>query len=612
MTGEAIFVFGLLFVTIVLFISDRLRLDVVAIMVILALMLSGLLSPEEALAGFGDPVVLLIGGLFVIGEGLFRTGIAHAVGNWLMEVAGTNETRLMVLLMLVVAVLSAFMSSTGAVAIFIPIALSLAAKAGLSPSRLLMPMAIASLIGGMLTLIGTPPNLVVSTQLERAGLEPFGFFSFTPMGLLILLVGLGYVLTIGRAFLPQGVGKQQGRQVRPTIRELVDNYGISGQLHCLRLKEGSALSGQTVAEALLRTRYGLTVVGIERHQRFASSVMPALADTLLQGGDILYVVGAESALAGFLDAEGLGRLPIEQAYKQVGQELGAAEVMIPPDSALIGHTLREAAFRSRHGLSVLSIQRKGEPLEGDLNSTKLELGDALLVGGGWKQIQLLQGDRKDFLVLSLPAELEEVAPARSRAPAALLILFTMLALMTFKLMPAVTAVLLAALAMGLFRCVSMEASYKAINWQSLVLIAGMLPMATALEKTGGLNLIVNSLITSLGDFGPFALMGGLFVLASVLSQFISNTAATVLIAPVAIGAAQAMGVSPYTFLMIVAIAASTAFATPVSSPVNTLVLGPGEYRFNDFVKVGVPLIVLSMVVTLFVIPLIFPLGLVPK
>jgi di/tricarboxylate transporter len=335
--------------------------------------------------------------------------------------------------------------------------------------------------------------------------------------------------------------------------------------------------------------------------------MPALADTLLQGGDILYVIGAEPALADFLDAEGLERLSIEAARKQVVQELGLAEVMIPPNSELIGRTLREAEFRSRHSLSVLSVQRKGAPLETEFSRTKLELGDALLVGGGWKQIQLLQADRKDFLVLSMPAELEEVAPARSQAPVALLILLGMLVLMTFKLVPAVTAVLIAALAMVLFRCVSMEESYKAINWQSLVLIAGMLPMATALEQTGGVKLIVNSLITGLGDWGPYAVMAGLFVLASVLSQFISNTAATVLIAPVAVAAAQGMGVSPYTFLMTVAIAASTAFATPVSSPVNTLVLGPGGYRFNDFAKVGVPLIVLSMVVTLLVVPLVFPL-----
>lgn len=608
MTGEAIFIFALLFITIALFISDRLRLDVVAIMVILALLLSGLLSPQEALAGFGDPVVILIGALFVIGEALFRTGIAHSVGNWLLAVAGTSETRLMVMLMLVIAILSAFMSSTGAVAIFIPIALSLAAKGGLSPSRLMMPMAIAALIGGMLTLIGTPPNLVVSTQLERSGLEPFGFFSFAPVGLVILVIGIGYVLTIGRGLLPKDAGKTAHREARPTMRELADNYGLTGQLHRVRLNDGSKLSGQTVVESRLRTKYAVTIVGIERSERLSVTVTPALANTPLQTGDILYVVSTESALADLLAGEGLERLPTEEAYKYADKELGIGEVMIPPASEFIGRTLREAEFRSRHGLSVLAIQRKGEPYEADFTRTQLELGDTLLVGGGWEQIRLLQGDRKDFLVLSLPAELEEVAPAHRQAPVALLIVLGMLVLMTFKLVPAVTAVLLAALAMVLFRCISMEESYKAINWQSLVLIAGMLPMATALDQTGGVKLIVDGLINGLGDMGPFAVMVGLFGLTSLLSQFISNTAATVLIAPVAVGTAQAMGVSPYTFLMTVAVAASTAFATPVSSPVNTLVLGPGAYRFNDFIKVGVPLILLSMFVTLLLVPLIFPMN----
>ena len=607
MTGESIFVFGLLFVTIVLFISDRLRLDIVAIMVILVLMLSGLLTPQQALAGFGDPVVLLIGGLFVIGEGLYRTGIAYAVGAWLMRMAGTSETRLMVLLMLVVAFLSAFMSSTGAVAIFIPIALSLSTKLGLSPSRLMMPLAIASLLGGMLTLIGTPPNLVVSTQLERSGLEPFGFFSFTPIGLLVLAVGIAYMLIVGRALLPKGEQKEKERRA-PTVNELAEKYELIDQLHRVRLKAEAKLAGHTVAEALLRSRYGVTVVGIERHERYASSVIPALADSALLSGDTLYVICSLSELNTFIDAEGLEQLPIEQAQEQkVSEELGVAEVMLPPASKLIGHTLKEAAFRTRHGLSVLAIQRKGEPVKGNLIDTQLEFGDTLLVGGGWEQISLLQGDQKDFLVLRVPSELQEVAPARSRAPAALLILLGMLILMTFKLVPAVTAVLLAALAMVLSRCIDMEEAYKAINWQSLVLIAGMLPMATALEQTGGVTLIVDTLVNSLGGFGPYALLIGLFVLTSVLSQFISNTATTVLVAPIAVGAAVGMGVSPYTFLMTVAVAASTAFATPVASPTNTLVLGPGNYRFNDFVKVGVPLIFLSLIVALLAVPLLFPL-----
>jgi di/tricarboxylate transporter len=608
MTGEILFVFGLLLITIILFVSGLFRLDVVAIMVIITLILSGLLSPTAALAGFGDPVVLLIAGLFVVGEALFRTGVAYAIGDWLMSVAGTNESRLLILLMLVVAGLSAFMSSTGAVAIFIPVALNLAAKVGSSPSRLMMPMAFASLIGGMLTLIGTPPNLVVSTQLAREGLESFGFFDFTPIGLLVLLVGIAYIMLFGRRSLPRGEGVEGAAKDRLSLIDLAEIYNVTNQLHRLRLWAGSALEGKTVGQALLRTRYGVTVLGVERQQCRTKTVKPALIGTQFRAGDIIYVVGTDEEVDRLVKAEELERLEIGEGQSKVAaQELGLVEVLLAPRSEVVGKTLSEARFRERYGLSVLAVLRQGEPLKKELIETALAFGDSLLMGGGWTQIDLLQGRQKDFLVLNLPKEMSEVAPNRSKAPWALTVTLGMMLLMTFKLVDAVTAVLLAALAMVLVGCVSMKDAYRSVNWESLVLIAGMLPMATVLEKTGGVELIVNTLTESLGEFGPIALMAGLFVITSIFSQFISNTATTVLVAPIAVGTAMEAGVSIYPFLMTVALAASTAFSTPVASPVNTLVLGPGGYKFNDFIKVGVPLQVLAMVVTLLVVPLLFPL-----
>ena len=607
MTGETLFVFGLLLVTIILFVSDRLRLDVVAVLVILALMLSGLLSPGEALAGFGDPVVLLIAGLFVVGEALLRTGVAYAVGNWLMSVAGTSQTRLLVLLMLTVATLSAFMSSTGAVAIFIPIALGLAGKVGLAPSRIMMPMAFASLIGGMLTLIGTPPNVVVSTQLERAGLTPFGFFSFTPIGLLVLAVGIGYLILIGQRLLPTHKTETSGR-ARRSLKELAQAYGLDNKLKRLRITDQSPLVGQTVAHALLRTRYGVTVLGLQRQQGRRSLVLPALSHTEFQSGDILIAVEDTTDLEGIIRNEMLELLPFEDTQRDVLiKELGLAEVLLTPDSELINRTLTETRFRTHYGLSVAGIMRKGKPLTDNLRETRLKFGDSLLVAGGWKYISELQREQTNFFVLTIPEEMDEVAPNRSRAPTALAILATMLVIMTFNLVPSVTAVLMAAIALVLTRCLSMNDAYGSINWESLVLIAGMLPMATALEKTGGVEIIVSGLVDGLGGAGPIVLMAALFVLTSAFSQFISNTATTVLVAPIAVGAAEAFGVSPYPLMMTVAIAASTAFATPVASPVNTLVLGPGGYRFNDFVKVGIPLQLLAMVVTLLAVPVLFPL-----
>ena len=606
MSPDALFVFGLLAVTVVLFASDRLRPDVVALLVIVALILGGILPVSVAVAGFGDPLIILIAGLFVVGEGLVRTGIAFQVGQGLARLAGASESWLLVLLMLAVAGLGAFMSSTGVVAIFIPVVLGLTGRLGISPGRLMMPMAFAALLSGLLTLIATPPNLVVNDALRSAGLHPFGFFGVTPIGLLILALGIGYMAIIGSRLLPSSVPNSTAGH-RKTLRELGESYQLVGQLHRLRLAADSSLVGQTVAEARLRTRYGLTLIGVERPTRFAETVSAALANTELHPADVLYGVGSPAAVEELIAAERLLRLPITDSEQQrLIQELGLAEVMLPPDSALIGQTLRQAAFRSHHALSVLGIRRRGQPLV-HLAQEKLAFGDVLLVVGAWKRIALLQNDPKDFLVLNLAAELSEVAPSYRQAPFALAILLAMVVLMTFGWVSNVVAVLLAALAMGLCRCLRMEDAYRAINWPSLVVIAGMLPLAKALEQTGGVALIADGLVAGLGPFGPLALLAGVFVLAALIGMFISNTATALLMAPIAIAAAQQVGVSPYPFAMTVVIAASAAFVTPVSSPVNTLVLAPGGYRFNDFVRVGLPLLLLVMGLTLLLTPLLLPL-----
>jgi len=334
----------------------------------------------------------------------------------------------------------------------------------------------------------------------------------------------------------------------------------------------------------------------------------ALSHTRLEHNDSLLVAGNDSNLDSLCSDERLNETSLDKYQLQLAKkELGLAEVLLTPNSELISHSLVEVNFREQYDLTVLGIQRMGEPLEEKFSHTALEFGDSLLVAGGWQSICRLQEEHDDFLVLNLPEEIAEVAPRRRKAPLALAILAIMLILMTFNLVPSVTAVLLAALAMIVTGCISMNNAYHSLNAQSLVLIAGMLPMATALDKTGAVTLLANGLVNGLGDYGPFALMAGLFILTSVFSQFISNTATTVLIAPIAVAAAIALNISIYPILMTVAIAASTAFATPVASPVNTLVLGPGGYKFNDFVKIGVPLQILAMIITLLTVPLLFPL-----
>lgn len=602
MPGETLFIFILLTATIALFASELLPLEGTAVLVVLALMLSRVLSPAEALSGFGDPLVVLIAGLFVVGEGLFRTGVAFRVSNWVTEVAGASETRLLVMLMLVVAALSAFMNSIGAVAIFIPVAISLAAKVDSSPARLLMPISIASLIGGMLTLIGTPPNMVVATELSRNHLAPFGFFAFTPIGFLILAVGIAYMVMWGGKLLPQDNGTKE-LDTRWSLWKLIDTYELTDQFHYLGIETISPLTNQTIEQAQVHTRFGVTIVGLERQAK----VMPVAPQTKVQQGDRIFVVGPGERVKEFSVSENLSPLKMSEKQKKlVPRELGLVEVLLTPRSKLIGSTLTEIHFREHYRLSVLGILRLGTPLQDDPTDVPLAFGDSLLMAGDWRQIDLLQAERSDFLVLTIPHEMSEVAPERAKAPWAMAIFAGMLALMTFNLVPSVAAALLAALAMVLAGCLSMKDAYNSINWQSLVLIAGMLPMAQALDKTGGVTLIVNQ-VAVLGDLGPRALMVGLFVITAGLSQVMSNTATAVLLAPVALGSAKTLGISPYPLLMTVAIASSTSFATPMGCVANIMVLGPGGYRFKDFLKVGLPLIVLSMLVTMLAVPVIFPL-----
>jgi di/tricarboxylate transporter len=607
-TWQPYFIYLLIFFAIVLFFSGRVRLDLTAALVIIVLALSGVVTPAEAVAGFGDPLVMMIAGLFVIGEGLHRTGVASRVGQRIASLGHGVEWRMILLLMPTVAVLSAFMSSTGVVAIFIPVVLSMAREAGLSPSRLLLPLAFASLIGGMLTLIGTPPNIAVSRALVDAGMEGFNFFDFTPIGLVILIVGMIYMLSLGRRLLPDG-RDQTTPAARRTLRDMARDYAIEEGLHRLRIGARSPLFNVTVGEIGLRRNYGITVIAAERHGTLLAALKPVLIETRLRQGDVLFAVAPREIIDRHTKDLGLTDLGFPSGLRRRLQgQFGMAEALVVPGSPLVGKTVREGNFRKRQGLNVLSVRRADRPMALDFDQTRLEAGDMLLLAGPWEALERMDGPRRDLVLLELPQEIAERTWHGNQAPWAVLVTAGMLILMTFQLTSNLVAVMLAAFTMVATRCVSMEEAYRSMNWQSLVLIAGMLPLARALEVSGGSGLIVGSLADLFHDLGPRALLAALFLLTSLFSQFISNTATTVLIAPIALSLALDMGLSPTPFLMTVAIAASTAFATPVASPVNTLILGPGNYRFRDFLRVGVPLQLLALVATIALVPMIFPLG----
>jgi di/tricarboxylate transporter len=605
MTTDIQFVFLLLAITIVLFIWDRIRMDIVALLVVVTLALSGILTPAEVVSGFGMPVVVMIAGLFVVGEGLFRTGLAASAGQWLIKVGGTSEVRLLIFMIPLVAFLSAFMSSTGAVALLIPVVLSISHKSGMSPSKLLMPLAFASLVGGMLTLIGTPPNIVVSSQMEKSGLTPFDFFDFTPVGIIILLISMIYLIFFARHLLPNR-GIRDPEQPHPHFHEFAERYGIVDQVHILSLSLNSSLIGHTVSSLGLRTNYEVTVFGIKRKGRLTSSLMSVMVETSIKQGDIIMAQGTVENITRMCEELNITSLgfPVAEVHK-MKQEFGVAEVMLRSSSSMIHKTIKEGLFRKKFGLSVIGLRRDGEPIVTKFDGTPLQFADSLLLLGGWKQLETLT-DKRDFVVVETPAEMIEAPSHGQKAPQALFIMSLMLLAMATGVVPALTAVLIAALAMVIAGCVSMEEAYKSLNGPSLILIACMLPLAFAMEKTGAALLVVQQLVSSFGGNSPMALGAALFIFTSVFSQFISNTATTVLVAPIALSVTQSMNLNPEPFMMMVALAASTAFATPIASPVNTLILIPGKYSFKDFIKVGVPLQLLAMVIALLFTPLFFP------
>lgn len=609
MNGELIWVLSLLAIAVVLFATGKVRMDAIALMVIVAFVLSGTLTLNEAFSGFSDPNVILIAALFIIGDGLVRTGVATKMGAWLVSVAGNSETKMLIYLMLTVAGLGACMSSTGVVAIFIPVVLSVSARMNTSPSRLMMPLSFAGLISGMMTLVATPPNLVVNSELLREGLHGFSFFSVTPIGLVVLILGIVYMLAV-RFMLKtdNGDSARDGRK-RSTFRDLIREYHLTGRARRLAIRPGSPMIGQRLDDLKLRERYCANVIGVERWRRFRRVIVNVNGVSEFRARDVLLIdmSASDVDLRQFCGEQMLEPMVLRGEYfADQALDVGMAEVALIPDSEMIGKTVREIAFRTRFGLNIVGMKRDGKAMDGSVVDEPLQLGDILLVVGNWRQIALLAKRGRDFVVLNMPVEVDDASPAHSQAPHAIFCLVLMVALMLTDEIPNPIAAIIACLLMGKFRCINAESAYKAIHWPSIILIVGMMPFALALQKTGGVDLVVKGLMDVAGGEGPYLMLGCLFMMCAAIGLFISNTATAVLMAPIALAAAKSMGVSPYPFAMVVAMAASAAFMTPVSSPVNTLVLGPGKYSFSDFVKIGVPFTILVMVVCVLLIPVLFP------
>lgn len=604
----------ILALTVVMFIIGKIRANIVALCALTALILLGILTPEEALAGFSSTVIIMMVGLFVVGGAILQTGLAKAVSQKIMKLAAGSDTRMFLLVVIVTSAIGAFVSNTGTVALMMPIVVSMAVQSGTQPARLLMPLAFASSMGGMLTLIGTPPNLVIQDALTAAGYEPLGFFSFFPVGVICIVTGIVVMLPLSKKFLykKKGSGKHNSGSGK-TLDDLVSEYNLSNALRRYRIKQHSAIAGKSVAELDLPGRYGLSILEIRNESSDRSglirNVTQSLAspESILTAGDIIYLTGDTAKMSQFASENRMEELDNNSIDFY---DIGISEIVLMPTARIIGMPLRKSGFRERYSINVLGIKRNNDYIMNDLPQVKLQSGDVLLVQGKWSNIAQLDDDETDWVVLGQPEKQASQVTLDYKAPVAAIIMLLMIAAMVFEFIPIapVTAVMAAALLMVITGCFrNVEAAYKTINWESIMLIAAMMPMSVALEKTGTSALISHSLVSSLGSMGPTVLLAGIYFTTSLLTMFISNTATAVLMAPIAMTSATEIGVSPYPFLFAVTLGASMCFASPFSTPPNALVMHAGEYTFSDYIKVGLPLQIIIGIVMVFALPLLFPM-----
>lgn len=593
------------------FMRGKVRADLVAVCSLLALAVFGILTPSEALAGFSNSVVIMMIGLFIVGAGIFRTGLAKMISSKILQTAGGNENKLFVAVMLVTASIGAFVSNTGTVAVMMPIIVSMAASANIDSRRYLMPLAFASSMG-MFTLISTPPNLVINNALIEAGKEGLSFFSFAPIGFIALSVGIVVLFFLSKLLVSKNENSSNKKKQGKTLKELAEEYDLSHQSYKIEVKDASSpLINKSLKELKIATVYGVSVIKIIRkvgNSRFRKNFVEEVAGpkSIIQKDDILYCHGNIESIQHFTSEN---KLHLDENDKDFSdfQESGIAEIFVMPNSKLINRTIAEIRFREEYNVNVLGIQRQKEYQMHDFIDTKLHSGDALLIQGSWKDLANLDDRQDDLVLVGQPLKEAAKVTLDQKAPIAAVIMILMVIAMVFEIVPSVIAIMIAAVLMVVTGCLrNVEEAYSSINWESVVLIGAMLPMATAFQNTGVDTLISGGLVSQLGGLGPYALLAGIYFCTSLLTMFISNTATAVLFTPIAMKAAIGMGVSPYPFLFAVAVAASMCFASPFSTPPNALVMSAGRYSFMDYIKVGLPLQLIMGIVMILALPLIFP------
>ena len=603
----------ILIITAGLLVWGRIRSDVVALCSMVALVLSGVITPEEGLAGFSNSVVIMIAGLFIVGGAITQTGLARLISNKVLSLAGESELRLFYLVILVTIIVGLFVSNTGTVAILMPIVVTIASQSCVDARRLLMPMAFACSISGMMTLIGTPPTLIVHNSLIESGHEGLHFFSTLPVGLVILLICGTLLRPLSKLLDRSGETATDTKRMRKSPEQLSRQYNLLEDLYRLRIEEGSFLRKKTLAELDLTGRFHCSLIGVKGVHLGARATVPT-AETMLHRGFVLHVSGAyedvqklaEEACLTFLDDEQEGQRTFSGQLSF--SEYGLAEVVVKHGSRLVGRHISDTDLRQTYGISVIGLQRNRSYITHRLSRATLQEGDMLLVQGTWEDIERLGGQETDLILLGEPATEASKAIISERGPVAAVIIFLMILAMILNWLPPVMAVLIADILLILTRCFrSVKDAIGTISWESVILFAAMIPLATAMDNTGLSAMISGGIVSGLGTYGPYAVLAGIMLGTQVLTMFISNTATAVLFAPIALQAASALGVSPIPFMIGVSVAASMCFMSPFSTPPNAMVMSVGKYSFMDYVRVGLPLQVVVIAAMVWLLPLFYPL-----
>ena len=576
----------------ILFATEKLRVDVIALLVLISVGLLGLVPQDQLFNGFANSAVITVWAVYMVSGGLFKTGVADAMGKAILRVAGDRESRLVGTIMVTVGVLSAFMNNVGATAMLLPAVVGISRKTKVAASKLLIPLAFASLLGGAMTLIGTPANILATGILAARGLPTFGFFEFTPMGIVVLTAGVLYMVLIGRRLLPVREGAQ-GKE---------DAYQLRDYVTEVRVSPLSALNGKTLLDSRLGKDYDLTVLAIQREN---GDEVPLHRDTIIKYGDLLLVESSASDLVAARQSLGL-TIEAERKFDIDRLEPGTTQIIeatLAPRSHIGGLSLRDVRFRDRYGFTALAISRMGEVIRERLRDVPLQFGDALLLQGPQRRVKQLQ-ESENFLVLE-PIETEQFR--RNKAPIAVSALILAIGLTIFADMHISLAMVIAAVIMILAGALTIDEAYESVDWRTVFLVAGMLPLGFAMEATGTAQFLADLVLGAFGPYGAVATLAGIYLLAALVTQPMSNAAAIVLIVPIALDTALGLGANYKTFTMAVVIGAATSFLSPVGHKANVLVFGPGGYKFTDYARVGAILTVVLLIVSMIFLPIFWPL-----